>query len=987
MPLAFYRQLKLQVSTMALIAATSGFCGAAMAQNDESLETVVVTSTRITASGFNAPTPTTVIGTDMIEAQAQPNIFNTIIEMPALMGSQSLGTDASGTSGGTNGVSAFSLLGLGTIRTLTLLDGQRVVPANVTGIPDVSEFPQLLTERVDVVTGGASASWGSDAVGGVVNFVTDKKFDGFKSNIQGGVSTYGDNTTGTLQLAAGTGFAGGKGHIEASFEYSHTDGVPSGIVGGVGKGALPGGRTWWVQPTLMQRTIAATPAGQPQYIVANNVQDFQTARYGIITSGPLQGIAFQNDGTPYNFNYGSGGVPARDATGAVNAPNPANCIAPFCVGGDLSGVLGGGVSLASPSTRGDVYTRVSYDITPATTIWATVNLAEVGASNIPNPTAWKAGSLTIQCSNAFVAASIKADCAANNISSFAFGSAFANLGPQYVHTLRDQRRVVLGGDGSFKMLGSDWTWDAYYEHGENNTHINVDNETLTPNFNAAIDAATNAQGVVVCRNVVAQSLGCVPFNPFGNTQPTLAQRNWLYGGQYYPGPWQASHETQDVASVSFNGTPLSDWAGPVSIATGMEYRQEGYHVTGDPASNGGTNDGLLNPVGSNWYAGNFHSGKGSYHVVEGFMEFVVPLVNNTDWGKADLNVAGRATDYSTSGYVQTWKVGTTWDTPVDGIRLRALQSRDVRAPNLSELYPAASVTNNTTTDPFPGTLHPQQQIQVVTTGNTSLLPEKSANTQIGIVWQPTWLPGLNTSLDYYRVGIKDQIGSGVSPITLCQQGYAQGCAGIITVGGIDPRDPAAVWTQILTRPYNIASTVTDGFNFESSYQFALNNWQIPGDFVVRLLVTSVSKFITTSGVPGTIPVESAGSNGSLNGVPHWKGLASQTYDSGKWTITLTESFISDGVYNRSYIQCTSNCPLPTVNNPTVNKNDIPGVIYLDVGGSYKLNDNWQAYVKVDNVMDTSPPPIWFNSLQPGTDGQFLYDVIGRMFHFGVRSKF
>jgi iron complex outermembrane receptor protein len=982
---SIYRQLRRGTSTLALVAAASAFAGTAMAQTGEQVESVVVSSSRITTTGFNAPTPTTVVGTDMIEAQAQPNIFNTIIELPSLMGSQSLGTDGAGTSGGTNGVSSFSLLGLGTIRTLTLLDGQRVVPANVQGLVDVSEFPQLLVSRVDVVTGGASASWGSDAVGGVVNFVTNKTFTGFKANIQGGISSYADNMTGTVQMAAGTGFDGGKGHIEGSFEYSHTDGVPSGIVGGVGQGALPNGRTWWTQPTLMQRTIAATPAGQPQYVVAQNVQDYQTARYGIITAGPLQGIAFQADSTPYNFNYGSGGVPQRNAAGTVVSPNPANCIAPFCVGGDLSGVLGGGVTLTSPSTRGDIYLRASYDLFSNLTIWGTLNLAEVGASNIPNPTAWKQGNLTIQCTNAYLAAALKTACATNNITSFAFGSAFANLGPQYVHSNRDQRRYTVGTDGSFQLLGTDWTWSSYYEHGENNTRINVANETLTPYLNASIDAVSNAQGVVVCRSAAAQALGCVPFNPFGNTQATPAQRTWLYGGDYFPGPQQNTHEKQDAASISFNSEPFKNWAGPVSFATGAEYRQEGYHVVGDPASAGGTNNALLNTNGSNWYAGNFHNGSGSYRVWEGFMEVVLPLVNNADWGKADLDVAGRATGYSTSGYVQTWKVGVTWDTPIDGIRLRALQSRDVRAPNLSELFAAANVTNNTATDPFTGTLHPQQQIQNVTTGNLLLQPEKSANTQLGIVWQPTWIPGFSSSVDYYRVGLKGQIGSGVSPILLCQQGYQQGCNAILTVGGVDPRDPAAVWTQVLNQPFNIASTVTDGFNIETSYQFSLQDWQVPGDFTVRLLATHVSKFITNSGVPGTIPSESAGTN--AGSIPHWKALATQTYDTGKWNITFSENFVSDGVFNRAYVQCTTGCPLPTANNPTVNQNSIPGQILLDIGSSYHLDDNWQAYVKVDNVADTPPPPIWFSSLQSGTDGQFLYDVVGRMFHVGVRANF
>jgi outer membrane cobalamin receptor len=146
---------------------------------------VVITGSRIRSSGFSAPTPTQVFGAADIARNAEPNIFTTITQLPSLQGSTGATTNTFSTSSGQQGLSSFSLRGLGTIRTLTLLDGQRVVPANVTGVPDISLFPQLLVERVDVVTGGASASYGSDAVGGVVNFITNKKFEGFKANVWG----------------------------------------------------------------------------------------------------------------------------------------------------------------------------------------------------------------------------------------------------------------------------------------------------------------------------------------------------------------------------------------------------------------------------------------------------------------------------------------------------------------------------------------------------------------------------------------------------------------------------------------------------------------------------------------------------------------------------------------------------------------------------------------------------------------------------------
>jgi iron complex outermembrane receptor protein len=197
--------------------------GAAMGQ--EGVEQIVVSSTRLQAAGFDAPTPTTVIGAADLEAQAKPNVFDSLKDLPALQGSTGASAQAGTTSNGLIGLSALGMRALSPLRTLTLLDNQRVVAANLNGVVDVSMVPQMLIQRVDVVTGGASASWGSDAVAGVVNFVTDKRFEGFKMNTEGGGTGYGDMGNLTIQAAAGTSFWGGRGHFETAVEYSYNDGL------------------------------------------------------------------------------------------------------------------------------------------------------------------------------------------------------------------------------------------------------------------------------------------------------------------------------------------------------------------------------------------------------------------------------------------------------------------------------------------------------------------------------------------------------------------------------------------------------------------------------------------------------------------------------------------------------------------------------------------------------------------------------------------
>src|ERR1700759_5207112 len=229
--------------------------GALAQQAQEGVEQGVVSSTRLPAAGFDAPTPTTVVSAADLQAQAKPNVFDAITQLPALQGSTGVGYNNGSTTTGLIGISALGLRGLSPLRTLTLMDGQRVVGGNFNGVVDVSQMPQMLIQRVDVVTGGASASWGSDAVAGVVNFITDKKFEGFKLNAQAGISTYGDAGNTLIQTAAGPSFARGRGHFEIAGEYAYNDGLLP---------RYPVDTQHSAQPNIGGRTIARQ-SGQMSY--------------------------------------------------------------------------------------------------------------------------------------------------------------------------------------------------------------------------------------------------------------------------------------------------------------------------------------------------------------------------------------------------------------------------------------------------------------------------------------------------------------------------------------------------------------------------------------------------------------------------------------------------------------------------------------------------------------------------------------------------
>jgi outer membrane receptor protein involved in Fe transport len=380
-----------------------------------------------------------------------------------------------------------------------------------------------------------------------------------------------------------------------------------------------------------------------------------------------------------------------------------------------------------------------------------------------------------------------------------------------------------------------------------------------------------------------------------------------------------------------------------------------------------------------------------------------------------LNAAGtKLTDGGKEA--TTWKAGLSWDTPIPGVRLRALQSRDIRAPNLSELIPPVQGANGGFTNRFTGN-PTSQNIIGVTAGNPALKPEVGQTTEVGLVWQPEFIPGFQTSIDYYRIGIRGAIvslgsqtledlcffeatgvvgtGNNYCSVAVIRTGNnipqsLTNRGGPATGGGV-ATDGSQVFA-IVASPFNAATISTDGFDWEASYQFDLQDYDVPGTFVLRSLVNHTSKYILDSGVPGTqrnselVGNVSAGNNGSTyNGyggaILNWKLQQTQSYQNDVWGMTLTERWLSGGITtNRNTLVCApGTCPASTIQTPTINYNRVSAMFYLDVGFNYNYSENTQFYTKIDNVANTRPPDIG------GQDNnQVLYDVIGRMFRFGVR---
>ncbi|MBU3077885.1 TonB-dependent receptor plug domain-containing protein [Sphingomonas quercus] len=948
---------------------------------------IVVTGSRITRSGFSAPTPTTVVGIAEIERKAEPNIFNVVNQIPALAGSAATSTGTTSSSAGTNGRSTLNLRGLGANRTLVLLDGQRVIGVDTTGGTDISQFPQGLIQRVDVVTGGASASWGSDAVAGVVNFILDHNFSGIKGNVSAGETTYGDGRNFNLQLTAGTSFADGRGHIEASGEYAYNSGV----------GGPAANRDWYRGWKLIRYPIGRVPAGSPLNIASPNVSNFLLAPGAIITNTSNPAARGLIDTT-----FGAGGSLARLQRGWVPIDATGAQVSPWMIGGDQNSDEGGVADLDTRLNRQTFYGRVSYDFSDFINVYATYNFARVYTNNIAFLSTYKPGNLTVHCNNPFLPAGISAACGTAN-DTLTVGTMNVDLPSIQVENIRKMYRWTFGGDGKFNLLGTEWKWDGYYTIGLNHITNNNIGQTLTNLYNAAIDAVPGPNGTVMCRNTVAQGQGCQPYNIFGTGvgDPSAAR--------YFSGTaWLKTRLRQDAASLSFNGEPFSTWAGPVSLAFGGEYRREAFRQQADPCSYTQCNNPLL-LAENNWFSGNFHPSRGTFNVKEGFVEVLAPLLKGEKTGDFDLNLGARYASYSSSGGVWTWKAGITYAPPiVPGLRFRGIASRDIRAPNLNDLYAAASTPTGGVVGRF-GSVTNNVIVKNPTLSNPDLKPEVSRTYEAGVVYQPDWLPGLSVSVDYYQLSLKDAIGTigAQQEMDLCADTGNPTLCNLIqywtTAGGAsDPNgSPTLPVSQVTNQPpavvavakINLAKVYTNGIDIEVAYTKNLSDIfdNVPGTISFRGLATNTLHYKNDPGLPGQPITDIAGQNSGS--IAKWRLNVSQTYANDRWDFTLTERWFSSGVIDNSYIECQSSCPVATATAQTINDNHMPGALYLDIAGTYNIfkredGRRLAAYFKITNLLDKAPAPNpSFGSL-PISNGTnpTLYDTLGRRFVIGARFE-
>jgi iron complex outermembrane receptor protein len=939
----------------------------------ESVESVVVTGSRVITDVANSPTPLTVVSTEQLLATTPSTVADGLRKLPVFQNSASSRSLSSG--GGNSSGDFLNLRNFGQQRTLVLLDGQRLQPSNQGGSVDVSTLPQMLMSRVDVVTGGGSAVYGSDAITGVVNFILDKHFTGVKYEANAGISAYGDGARYKVNLAAGTDILGGRGHIEGAIGYIHSDGV------------LQGARQVFANSLSSYNT--GSSAANP---VTNTL-------YGGQTGSTFSGLIKCSNCSVNGYEFGQPGIPTPADLGVIPPGQTA-----IAIGGNGAAVKS--ESLYGNTRNATAFGRFSYDINDDTSFFAQVSLAQSNGFNYFFPSQQEPSRQTVNYfkNNAFLPAATQAllgDNSATNPNWATDGTNTFTVSEWYADRNRTRatnnvtRNIVLS-TGLNGVVFKDYAWETHYTHGEtrlSTTGIRNGNNQ----FHDAQQDAVIVNGKAVCWNNTAAAIaqfgdlypGCVPINTFGNNVTTDAQYNYWSRSTHF-----AETNAMDDIAADISGTLFNLPAGPVKVALAGEMRWLDYVIdsnasptakvdcTGLRLCGNGAGKGFVNQATVTqtlWDNNTVPSVHASENVWEFSGEVGIPILKDLPLVQSlNADIAGRYTNYSVSGAAQTWKVGLDWHVN-DSVRFRGTTSVDIRAPTLNDLY-SPQVSNS---GPFldPLTNFNPGGIQTVSGGNPKLVPESSRTYTGGIVLTPSFIPGLTMSADYYQI----KLTSAIANISGSNQAIANLC---IASGGSSPfcslyvrpfpytnTTPANYPTLLFSQSLNAAFNVTEGEDYEIDYSFDTADVlsDLSGLVNLRALVNvaPVNTVSSFSGAPVTHTVNPKG---------HATILADYTL--GNWSVNGQWVYYSGGNNNgvfgpgQTFYAQNRYASFSTMDF-TLSK-----LITFDNGSVMS------AYVNVQNAFAAVPPYTVGSSGNPGSvfggvpQGE---DVMGRYFTIGIRG--
>ncbi|MFC4311770.1 TonB-dependent receptor domain-containing protein [Steroidobacter flavus] len=938
-----------------LLAATALSAMPAFAQDAPPAETtelveIVVTGTRAARDGYQAPSPTNVISAAVIDTQAATGLGEILEQTGMVKGTRNPNSNAVNTA--SPGQWTADLRGLGGQRTLVLVDSSRIVPfapASNLSVPtttDLNLIPTLMVERVETVTGGASAQYGSDAVSGVVNILLRREFDGVRVRAQTGISEEGDAEEQRVGVLGGWNSDSGRAHVVFSADWVDSEGMGDIYT-----------RDWGRRETM----IVSTP-GNPSLTWGDNVHTALGVG-GIIGQGrnaantanvgfTLTGQTFNPDGSIRPFQYGYPLGP-----GATSST---------MIGGEGESITKG-VSQVPGVERASTYARFGFDFSDRLYGYASLGYSQSKGLLTAAQPRLTSTQLFIRADNAFLPTVVRDAMTAQGVGGFRMTRQGNDLGNNSYEIENKSPRFTAGLEGSF---ANGWDWDAHVSYGRNDYNYDSENNPITANLAFAVDAVRDGNGNIVCAATIpghprfnADAAGCVPLNLFGEGNTSAEARDYFQGDPHAEVVYK-----QKTFGANLSGKLFATWAGEIAVATGVEYRKEEEEVTADPIATAG-----------GFFTGNNSPYSGAFDVSEGYVEAIVPLARESSFAKLiDLNLAYRYADYSTVGGMEAWKTGLVWE-PFDFLRLRVSQSRDIRAPAINELYsPGAAVTNNITMININdlGTPNPTVRNYVIPQrtagGDVNVQAEEGDTTTIGFVFSPSSgaLSGFNFSVDYYDIQLDKAITNlnGANIANLCISGVRSFCNLFTFNAAGDP-------TALNAGSINLGSFEQRGYDVQLDYSHELFN----GTWTIGYTGTFVADSIVDTGLPGAVPVDRAGEHGAANfaAVPDFRGNLTTSFKTHTWSTTLQAVHVSSGKLDNLY---------NTPGNPTISKNDIPSYVLFNVYGSYTLNDRIRLFGSIRNALNRDPVMTPYTVLNTPVYGAY-YDKVGRQYSLGVDVSF
>ena len=924
------------------------------APRDEAVEEIVVTGSRIPRRDFTTPSPLTTVDSLELRLSGTTNLEDALDALPQVIpGYNRTANDPVGR----RHDATVNLRGLGESRTLVLVDGRRFISSATDGVVDINNIPAALIDRTELVTGGASAVYGSDALAGAVNFILKDSFEGIEVHAQYDVTDRDDGQIIDVSVTGGLSIAGGRGHLSGYIGYNDRNPIT--------QAARSHSAQTRDEDFFTGETFIGGSLRNPEGMIPNPVD------IGGIPAP--DGITFNQDGTPRPF----------DLSTDLYDFGPPNYI-------------------QRPLTRTSAAGFFSYEGATSTEIYSELWYVDNSTGSQLAPTL-NPGSVEMNIDNPFLTPETRQilidflDPDGDGIAQFVFNKRLVELGPRIISRDSEMIRAIVGATGEF---GNGWTWDIHYLWSDVDAVESFDNNASQSNIRQAL--LVNP----VTGQCIDPSNGCAPANFFGagNLSPEAADFIRV------PAVVQETGNQQSLVNANVVGDFPSVFQNPVQFAIGLEYRSEEISFVPDPALTTGNIAGVFPspPV------------EGKFTIRELFGELLVPIVSGRLLAK-DLSVeAGyRFTDHSISGQFDTWKFSAQWE-PVDGLKFRASAQEAVRAPNGIELFEGAftgefpffhqidlcsasldpdalGVTDVCIAQGIPANqigvyeATPFFLAETLTGGNLNLDPEISDTLTAGVVFQPAWAPELEMSLDYYSIRIDNAI-QDISPGDTVIHCFTINDSSHELCQAIERTDPSFNITRVSAGPRNIAKIQTEGFDLQISYSIdladVLSMFDEGSELHLRFFGNHTLKNGTQTS-PSAPFFECAGlfsfpcNTNSFGSLPEYKTNTRLTYTSGPLSLSLRWLWIDsmDSAFLEYGLGLLGLQPADVMLNvPKVSSEQ-----YFALSFDYEINDSIEIYGGIRNLLDNDPPWLGFFFVQANTDPS-IYDVYGRRYFIGINAQ-